>query len=50
VEKHLPTKHLSDEEYEKAEKHYIEMLGEPPAEELKKLEEFLKKNKKGKRR
>jgi tetratricopeptide (TPR) repeat protein len=50
VKRHLPTKHLSDKEFKKAERDYMEMLGEPPAEELKKLEEFLNKNKKGKRR
>jgi protein O-GlcNAc transferase len=50
VKKHLPTKHLSKKEYIEAEKHYLEMLGEPTEEDLKELEEFLKKNKKGKRR
>jgi tetratricopeptide (TPR) repeat protein len=34
VKRHLPTKHLSDEEFKKAEKHYIEMLGEPTEEDL----------------
>lgn len=48
--RHLPTKHLSKKEYLAMEKDYLEMMGEPPAEELKKLEEFLNKNKKGKRR
>lgn len=50
VKRHLPTKHLSKKEYLEAEKNYLEMMGEPPVEELKKLEEFLNKNKKGKRR
>jgi tetratricopeptide (TPR) repeat protein len=37
VKRHLPTKHLSDEELKKAERYYIEMLGEPKEEDLKEI-------------
>jgi tetratricopeptide (TPR) repeat protein len=37
VKKHLPTKNLSDEEFYKAAKNYMEMLGEPTEEDLKEI-------------
>lgn len=41
IKNHLPTKHLSDKEFDKIEKDYIEMLGELTEGNLKKIKDAI---------